>query len=150
MICGPDNILNHVCYEIGAKQLIRDGYLCPLISKAGVQRADTTGLHIRAGEFVADEVEALMDRDKLVNAACAEIMGLVDGVALRGSVMWMQRDRCIWRRAGWRAVGRGTKKVGGGWDRGGAASRWERPVAAVGRVAGVCGPRRRAILGHAV
>ena len=29
MICGPANILNHVCYEVGVKELIRDGYLCP-------------------------------------------------------------------------------------------------------------------------
>ena len=32
------------------------------------------GLHLRAGEFVADEVESLMDEDSLVAAACAEIV----------------------------------------------------------------------------
>ena len=58
MICSPDHFLNHVCYEIGIKELIRDGYLCPLISKAGVNRADFGDLKVRAGEFVADEVEA--------------------------------------------------------------------------------------------
>src|SRR5262249_12643193 len=26
-ICGPDNILNHVCYQIGVRELIHDGYL---------------------------------------------------------------------------------------------------------------------------
>lgn len=76
MICGPENILSHVCYEVGVKELIRDGYLCRLISKAGMQKADTSGLHVRAGEFVADEVEDLMDQDGLVVAACAEIVGL--------------------------------------------------------------------------
>jgi DNA repair protein RadD len=75
-ICGPDNVLNHVCYEIGVKELIRDGYLSPLISKAGQAKADTTGLHVRGGEFVPDEVEALMDADALVQAACAEIVEL--------------------------------------------------------------------------
>ncbi len=74
MICGPDNILNAVCYEIGVKELIRDGYLCPLVTKAGVQKADTTNLHVRAGEFVADEVESLMDSDELVESACREIV----------------------------------------------------------------------------
>ncbi len=34
-ICTPDGILNHVCYEVGVRELIRDGYLCPLITKAG-------------------------------------------------------------------------------------------------------------------
>ena len=42
LICAPDHFLNAVCYEIGVKELIRDGYLCPLISKAGRSRADTT------------------------------------------------------------------------------------------------------------
>ena len=34
MICEPDNVLNHVCYEIGVKELIVQGYLCPLVTKA--------------------------------------------------------------------------------------------------------------------
>lgn len=75
-ICAPGNLLNHVCYEIGVKDLIRDGFLSPLVAKAGKARADTGGLHLRAGEFVADEVEALMDQDALVGAACAEIADL--------------------------------------------------------------------------
>jgi len=76
MICEPDNILNHVCFEVGVKELIRDNYLCPLVSKAGRQKADTSDLHIRGGEFVAGEVEDLMDQDSLVQAACAEIVAL--------------------------------------------------------------------------
>jgi len=76
MICSPDHFLNHVCYEIGIKELIRDGYLCPLISKAGVNRADFGDLKVRAGEFVADEVEARVGDAELVSAACNEIVEL--------------------------------------------------------------------------
>jgi len=76
MICAPENILNYVCYEVGVKELIRDGYLCRLVTKAGREKADTSGLHVRAGEFVAGEVEDLMDQDRLVVSACAEIVGL--------------------------------------------------------------------------
>jgi DNA repair protein RadD len=72
-ICAPGNLLNHVCYEVGVKELIRDGFLSPLVSKAGKAKADTTGLHVRGGEFIPDEVEHLMDDDGLVRAACAEI-----------------------------------------------------------------------------
>lgn len=72
-ICAPEHILNHVCYEVGVRQLIADGYLCPLVTKAGAAKADMTGLHVRGGEFVAAEAEALMDEDGLVRAACAEI-----------------------------------------------------------------------------
>ena len=74
MICAPENLLNHVCYEVGVRELIVQGFLCPLKSKAGRRKADTSGLHIRGGEFIAGEVEALMDEDALVHSACGEIV----------------------------------------------------------------------------
>jgi len=73
-ICSPENVLNHVCYEIGVKELIVQGWLSPLRTKAGSQRPDYEGLRVRAGEFVPGEVEDLMDDDSLVQAACAEII----------------------------------------------------------------------------
>jgi DNA repair protein RadD len=73
-ICASDHFLNAVCYEIGVKELMLRGYICPLVTKAGSVKADTTALHIRGGEFVADEVESLMDQDSLVEAACREIV----------------------------------------------------------------------------
>jgi DNA repair protein RadD len=73
-LCSPEGFLNAICFEIGVGELIRDGYLCPLITKAGKVKADTRGLHVRHGEFIADEVEALMDQGALVQAACAEIV----------------------------------------------------------------------------
>ena len=73
-ICSPENVLNHVCYEVGVRELIVQGYLCPLRTKAGTLKPDTEKLHVRAGEFVANEVEQLMDEDKLVLSACGEIV----------------------------------------------------------------------------
>lgn len=74
LVCTPDHFINHVCYEAGIREMIRDGYLSPLISKAGVNRADFRGLHVRAGEFVSDEVEMLVTEPDLVAAACDEIV----------------------------------------------------------------------------
>lgn len=74
-ICTPDGFLNHVCFEVGVRELIRDGYLCPLITKAGINKADTSSLHVRAGEFVPGEAEDLMDQEHLVEAACGETIG---------------------------------------------------------------------------
>jgi DNA repair protein RadD len=74
-ICSPDGFLNHVCYEVGVRELIRDGYLCPLVTKAGINKPDTDRLHVRGGEYVAGEVEDLMDDDGLVAAACGETVG---------------------------------------------------------------------------
>jgi DNA repair protein RadD len=79
MICGPENLLNHICYEVGVRELIVQGYLCPLKTKAGRRKVDTSGLHIRGGEFIAGEVEALMDDDALVKAACLEIIDKTKG-----------------------------------------------------------------------
>lgn len=73
-ICTPDGFLNHICYEVGVRELIRDGFLCPLISKAGRAKADMSSLHVRAGEFISDEVESLMDQESLVNSAVSEII----------------------------------------------------------------------------
>jgi len=84
MICGPENLLNHVCYEVGVRELIVQGYLCPLKTKAGRRKVDTSGLHLRGGEFIAGEVEALMDDDSLVRSACREI---VDQTQDRHSVL---------------------------------------------------------------
>jgi len=74
-ICTPEGFLNTICYEVGVRELIVGGYLCPLITKAGINKADFGGLHVRGGEFVADEMEALMDDDRLVEAACGETVG---------------------------------------------------------------------------
>jgi len=78
IICGPEGekLLNHVCYEVGVKELIAQGYLCPLRSRAGKVKANLDNLHIRGGEFIASEVEATMDCYTLVNSACDEIVEL--------------------------------------------------------------------------
>jgi DNA repair protein RadD len=74
-ICTPDGFLNHICYEVGVRELIVGGYLCPLVTKAGINKVDTSHLHVRGGEYVAGEVEDLMDDDRLVEAACGETVG---------------------------------------------------------------------------
>lgn len=76
LICKPENLLNEVCYEIGVKELINRGYISNITAKAGKYSPDTDGLHIRAGEFVAEDVEKLMGEDGLVNSACREIVEL--------------------------------------------------------------------------
>jgi DNA repair protein RadD len=74
MICAPENFLNEICYEIGVRELIVQGWLSQLRTKAGAVKADTSELHVRGGEFIPGEVEDLMDTDALVDAACAEVI----------------------------------------------------------------------------
>ena len=75
-ICRPENILNHVCYEAGLKEMIAQGYLSPLVSRAGHAEADLSTVHTKAGEFVQDELASAMDNEELVNASCEEIVRL--------------------------------------------------------------------------
>lgn len=76
LICQPENILNAVCYEIGVKEMIAQGYLSPLISRAGRVEAKLTDLHVRGGEFLNAEITAAMDKTEITNAACNEIVQL--------------------------------------------------------------------------
>ncbi|MGF1580280.1 MAG: DEAD/DEAH box helicase family protein [Gemmataceae bacterium] len=73
-ICTPDGILSHVAFEVGVRELIVNGFLSPLITKAGQHKPDVSNLKTRAGEFVREDVEQLMNDDELVEAACAEIV----------------------------------------------------------------------------
>jgi DNA repair protein RadD len=74
LICTPDHFLNHVCYEVGVRELIVQGFLSPLITKAGRDKIDTSNVQVRGGEFVAGLLESLMDEPQLVEAACRETM----------------------------------------------------------------------------
>lgn len=74
MICTPENIWGGICYEVGVRNLIDDGYLCHLISKGSKDKIDISALHLRCGEFIADEVEAMMNQTSRVESACEEII----------------------------------------------------------------------------
>ncbi len=56
-IIGKDKLFSDLAYEIKIPELIRLGYLCPLKSKSGLVHANLTNVHIRAGEYAADEME---------------------------------------------------------------------------------------------
>ena len=76
LICKEENILQEVCYEAGLKEMILHGYLSPIISRAGKTEANLENLHIRGGEFIADEIAEAMDKEELVDTECREIVEL--------------------------------------------------------------------------
>jgi DNA repair protein RadD len=73
-IVGDKTLLRSICYEVSVLTLINDGYLCPLITRSSAVQADTSGLHTRQGEYIAAEVEALMNQDALITGAVQEMM----------------------------------------------------------------------------
>jgi DNA repair protein RadD len=73
-VCGPEHIFSEIAYEARIHDLIRDGYLCPLISRGGSARADLSGVKVRGGEYVEHDLAAAVDRSELVEAACDEMV----------------------------------------------------------------------------
>lgn len=73
-LCNSDGPLHAICYEVSVMELIRDGYLCRPVAKAGKDKADASKLSVRGGEFVASEAESLMNTEALVASACREIV----------------------------------------------------------------------------
>lgn len=74
MIAKPENLLNKIAYEVGVRQLIVQGYLSPLKSKAAFNKIDTSKVGVRAGEFIQSELQNAIagDQDRVV-LACYEI-----------------------------------------------------------------------------
>lgn len=77
-LCTPDGMLNEICYEIGVKELIQDGYLSKLKSLNGRQTADLSDVTVRGGEFKPDEMAEAFDTEELVDSACREIVALTE------------------------------------------------------------------------
>ncbi|MBI1325703.1 DEAD/DEAH box helicase [bacterium] len=78
-ICTPAGILNAICYEIGVRELIAGGYLCPLFTSESDTTFDTTSIRVQSGEFASGELENLMDDNVLVREACEELVRKTSG-----------------------------------------------------------------------
>lgn len=71
---GKDRIFTDIAYTADVARLIREGYLCPLVSKAGLTRADLSGLHKRGGDFIPAELADRMDQVNLIDGAVQEML----------------------------------------------------------------------------
>jgi DNA or RNA helicases of superfamily II len=64
-VCGANHVLNEIAYEARIGDLIKDGFLSPLVSKPG-DTPDLSAIHVRGGEYVeaelADAMMGLVDR----------------------------------------------------------------------------------------
>ncbi len=70
---GESRVFTDVAYEAHVGDLIKQGYLCPLVAKNGATKADLSGVHTRGGEFVANELQAAMDKAELIDGALSEV-----------------------------------------------------------------------------
>ncbi|MEM7231770.1 MAG: DEAD/DEAH box helicase [Planctomycetota bacterium] len=79
LLWGEDQLFESLTWEIGVKELIAGGFLCPRVSRSGTDLADTSAVTVRGGDFDAGELEDLMSQDRHVHAACREIISLTRG-----------------------------------------------------------------------
>lgn len=73
LIDGKERIFTDIAYEAEVGQLINDGFLCPLVAKNGVTKADLSDVHTRGGEYIESELQDAMDKDELIDGALNEI-----------------------------------------------------------------------------
>lgn len=70
---GKDRIFHDIVYEANVADLIEEGYLSPLVSKATAQQLDVSGVHKRGGEYIEKELQIAIDKDWITKAAVSEI-----------------------------------------------------------------------------
>ena len=71
---GDERLFTDIAYEVSIRDLIDQGYLCPLVSKATDVELDVAGVGSRGGEFIAGQLQAAVDRDSITKAAIDEVM----------------------------------------------------------------------------
>lgn len=71
---GDAAMFDDIVYEAPVTDLIDQGYLAPLVSRAGASQIDTSHVHTRAGDFVQSELEAAAM--KVVREAVVELVAL--------------------------------------------------------------------------
>jgi len=72
---GAEKIFERIVYEANVGDLIHQGWLAPLISKATVTALDVSGVGKRGGDYIPAALEAAVNRDWITRAAVEEMAG---------------------------------------------------------------------------
>lgn len=70
---GDDRIFTDIAYEKPLLELVEEGFLAPLVTKAMTTKFDLDSVRTQAGEFVQRDLEAAMDQDPLTKSALDEV-----------------------------------------------------------------------------
>jgi len=71
---GDNALFTDIAFEVSVRDLIDQGYLCPLISKRPKTRLDVSNVGTRAGDFIARDLAAAVDQPSITTAAIDEVM----------------------------------------------------------------------------
>ncbi len=73
---GEGKIFDDIVYEANVRDLINQGFLSPLISKATHLQLDIRGVARRGGDFIPGELEARVNIDEITQEAVQELVEL--------------------------------------------------------------------------
>lgn len=71
---GKGALFDEVCHEISIRELVAEGYLAPLRSKATDTQLDVSNVKVRGGEYLASDLQAAVDKDDTNHAIAEEIV----------------------------------------------------------------------------
>ena len=71
---GKHPLFDQIIYETDIQQLIDDGYLSPLRSKAGKEKIDLDGVRTRQGDYLTRDMEEAVNKNDVTGKAVAEII----------------------------------------------------------------------------
>lgn len=75
---GDGALFNHLSYDLTSfdnyNKLVKDGYLCRIITKDTANKMDTKGIGTVAGDFNIDQLAKRFDTDEKTISACTEVV----------------------------------------------------------------------------
>jgi DNA repair protein RadD len=71
---GKDRIFTDIAYEYSVIDAIKEGYLTEPVTRHSATQIDTSGVHVRAGEFVANELSEVACNPDVVQAIVDELV----------------------------------------------------------------------------
>lgn len=78
MIIEPGGIFTDIAYDITSMEefnnLVREGYICPLVPKKMRTELDLSEVHTVAGDYNQRELAAAVDKESITRAALAEML----------------------------------------------------------------------------
>lgn len=105
LIYGPDRLFEERSIEVGVKELVQNGYLCPLVGKAALCEIDSSALRVVRGEF--DESQTEQAFSDVVSGAVDEVVSrTVDRMAVLLFCQTVQHGRQVAARLRAEIVGR--------------------------------------------
>lgn len=75
LVCGPENLLTEISYEVPLTRLIEEGFLCNLTSKDPANLMRLEGVGTRGGDFIQAQLDEAASADAgIVRAAVLELL----------------------------------------------------------------------------